>query len=195
MAAKTSKPDAIFEALRDRILLNKIQPGEIIGEMAVAKEFGVSRTPVRQALQQLASFGFVDIRDGLGTFVTPIDPHDIEQAYQIRCALEKLALESAAYHITRKELDELEAVFKSHVEALEAQSGAVSFDEMAFADWKLHDLIVDRSENRLIAPTAVRITLVLRRYQNRMSPAIFAQAVSTSPSYGASAPRTSRKRR
>lgn len=165
MQSKDSKSKTVFEVLRDRILVNSLRPGDALGEVALAEEFGVSRTPVRQALQRLASLGLVEIRDGAGTFVTPIDRQNMRYAYQIRCALEKLALETSVFHIGEDELDRLQARFESFLHQLESGAEGVSFEEMAFTEWELHDLIVDRSENTLIAPAVESLTAIMRRYQ------------------------------
>lgn len=165
MQSKDPKSKIIFELLRDRILLNQLKAGDVIGEVALAQEFGVSRTPVRQALQKLAQIGLVEIRDGSGTFVTEIDRQASIYAYQIRCALERLALESCMDHITEEELDSLEERFRCFLKELEAGQPTTSFECMAFTEWELHDLIVERSENYLIAPALERLTAAMRRFQ------------------------------
>ena len=165
MHAKETKSTIVFEALRDRILVNRLHPGDALGEVALTKEFGVSRTPVRQALQQLASLGLVEIRDGAGTFVTPIDRETERDAYQIRIAMEKLALETCMEHITEDELDEFQARFTGFLKQLERGDEHAPFEEMALTEWELHDLIVKRSENPLISPAVEGLTTVMRRYQ------------------------------
>lgn len=165
---KKSKSQAIFENLRDAILVNRLKPGEMLGEVALAEKFGVSRTPVRQALQYLASQGLVEIRDGAGTFVTPIDREGMKNAYQIRITMEKLALETSVYHIESEELDAFRNRFQDFLAQLEKlgnHDGEITFEEMAFAEWELHDLIVERSENNLIGPALESITAIMRRYQ------------------------------
>ena len=165
MQPKDSKSKIVFDVLRDRILVNRLRPGVALGEVALTEEFGVSRTPVRQALQRLASLGLVEIRDGAGTFVTPVDQQNMRYAYQIRCALEKLALETCMDHITEEELDRLEAKFKCFLTQLEQGAEHVSFEIMAFTEWELHDLIVNRSENTLIPSAVESLTAIMRRYQ------------------------------
>ena len=165
MQTRKSKSTIVFETLRDRILVNALHPGDMLGEIALSQEFGVSRTPVRQALQRLASLGLVEIRDGAGTFVTPVDRETQRYAYQIRIALEKLALETCMNHIGEDELDDLERRFAGFLEALERGDGDLSFDTMAFTEWEMHDLIVERSENPLISPALESLTAIMRRYQ------------------------------
>ncbi len=165
MQARKSKSTIVFETLRDQILVNKLHPGDMLGEVVLAREFGVSRTPVRQALQRLAALGLVEIRDGAGTFVTPIDRETQRHAYQIRIALEKLALETCMKHIEEQELDDFQKRFSSFLESLERGDENPAFDKMAFTEWEIHDLIVDRSENPLIGPAVESLTAIMRRYQ------------------------------
>ena len=165
MQARKSKSTIVFETLRDQILVNKLQPGNMLGEIALSQEFGVSRTPVRQALQRLAALGLVEIRDGAGTFVTPVDRETQRNAYQIRIAMEKLALETCMDHITDEELDAFQERYEDFLEILTAGGEDIAFDQMAFTEWELHDLIVERSENPLIAPAVESLTAIMRRYQ------------------------------
>lgn len=157
--------DEIFETLRKRILLNQLHAGDMISEAELVNLFHVSRTPVRQALQQLSALGLVEIRDGVGTFVTMIAQEDMRDAYQIRLAVEKLAIRTSIGKIPADTLDELERKFQRFQQLLEKGGYGVSFEEIAYTDWALHDSILRYSDNRLLIPTVEKITLLLRRYQ------------------------------
>lgn len=157
--------EAIFTTLKEDILFNRLQPGECLSEKELVEHFNVSRTPVRQALQRLELLDLVCVKDGVGTFVTMIAQNDMKDAYQIRQAIEKLAIETSIYHIASRELDELEERFNRFLRQLEKGGYGAAFEEFTYADWKLHDLIVDRSENKLLRMTLERVTLLLRRYQ------------------------------
>lgn len=84
--SSTSKQ--IYEFLQDHIIGMKLLPGQLISETALAQEFGVSRTPVRQALVQLSTKGFVEVRPQRGTYVTKLSMSKIYEAQFIREALE-----------------------------------------------------------------------------------------------------------
>lgn len=66
---ETSRVDAIYETLRDRISLGDYQPGDMFHEAALGQEFDVSRTPIRQVLQRLAFEKLAVVRSGVGTMV------------------------------------------------------------------------------------------------------------------------------
>jgi len=75
---------AIYEELRSRICFLEYPPATRLGEVELAREFGVSRTPIRAVLAQLAAEGLVDIRRGVPTTVTEIDPVTLLQTQEVR---------------------------------------------------------------------------------------------------------------
>ena len=77
----------IYETMRQRIALRHYPPGTWLKEQEIAAEFGVSRTPVRQALQQLGTEGLVDIKNGVGVRVTEVDDAALDQIYLLRLEL------------------------------------------------------------------------------------------------------------
>lgn len=75
---------SIFETIRNRICLLDYPPGAVLRELDLAREFGVSRTPIRSALQRLTQAGLIESRDGFGTLVTDLDFEEIEDIYHMR---------------------------------------------------------------------------------------------------------------
>src|SRR5690554_232 len=78
----------IFGLIRDAIVSMELLPGQMISETALAEQFGVSRTPVREALIQLAGIGFVEVLPQRGTYVSRFSMEKILEARFIREALE-----------------------------------------------------------------------------------------------------------
>ena len=87
---------AIFETLREEIVALELPPGAPLSEKALTLRFGVSRTPLREALIRLAETGLVDIFPQSGTFVARIPLAALPEAAAIRQALERLTVERAA---------------------------------------------------------------------------------------------------
>lgn len=87
---KRISPADIYAEIRDRICLLDLAPGSALREADLAEEFGVSRTPVREALQQLGRLGLVESRNGVGTFVTEPDAERTRQAYEMRLKVAEL---------------------------------------------------------------------------------------------------------
>lgn len=156
----------IYECLKNMILNNSIRPGEMISEAYIEDKFHVSRTPARQALQKLEEKGLVEIQDGVGTFTTFITQKQMKDAYQIRCAAEKIAIRTAINHITENEIAGLESKFLRFQNQLAKGKGyGAPFEEIVKTDWALHDLIINQADNKLLADSVEKVTLILRRYQ------------------------------
>lgn len=85
-----SRFKALYETLRERISQLQYPPGTNLTEKALAAEFGVSRSPIRRALQALEADHLVETRVGVGTFVTSIDVHALRDAYALRMHLAEL---------------------------------------------------------------------------------------------------------
>jgi DNA-binding GntR family transcriptional regulator len=81
---------SIYETLRDRICLLDYQPEAILRETKLAEEFGVSRTPVRAALQRLEHGQLVTVRDGVGTIVTNPNVAELSDIYEMRLKMAEL---------------------------------------------------------------------------------------------------------
>jgi GntR family transcriptional regulator, rspAB operon transcriptional repressor len=87
--------DAVFAALHADIVAMALKPGEPLGEKALVERFGVSRTPIREALIRLEADGLVRILPQSGTFVSRVPVAAIPEGVAIRRALEGLAVEAA----------------------------------------------------------------------------------------------------
>jgi len=82
--------ERIYNTIRDRICLPEYEPGARLGEEELAREFGVSRTPLRWVMSRLESEGLLEGRHGVGTFVTDADLEGLTQVYQLRMELAEL---------------------------------------------------------------------------------------------------------
>ena len=81
---------SIYAILRDRICLLDYPPGTVLREATLAKEFGISRTPIRAVLQRLEHSSLVTVRDGVGTIVTDIDAAELCDIYEMRLKVAEL---------------------------------------------------------------------------------------------------------
>ena len=81
----------IYETLKKRIIEMEYAPGQAIVEKDLIEEFGVSRTPVREALLRLSQIGLVEMVPRVGTFITQIDLMMVRHAYEVKKNLEGLA--------------------------------------------------------------------------------------------------------
>ena len=83
-----SKKAIVYENLKKRIINHSLSPGEPLNESVLTKELGISKTPIREALQQLEKEGFVENIPGKGSFVSRISIQDIREMFEIREILE-----------------------------------------------------------------------------------------------------------
>jgi DNA-binding GntR family transcriptional regulator len=138
--------EEIREQLIDDILGGRLPPGTRIVETRLARRFGVSQAPVREALRDLALFGFVVTSAFRGTQVRKISMQDLVEMYPIRAALEGLAARGAATRIDDSELTRLDELIA------QMRAAARRGDQRAHvdADFAFHHAIVKASDNRML---------------------------------------------
>ena len=82
--SKNALSEKIFESLRDRIVHMEYPPGTALSEKDLCEEFGVSRTPLREAIRRLEDMKLVNALPRYGTYVTPLDIHEIRCAFEVK---------------------------------------------------------------------------------------------------------------
>lgn len=100
-------PLKIYKVLREAILKGQIQPGEHLVQDDIAKSFGVSRMPVREAIKQLAAEGFVVFEPHKGAIVKKFTKHELEEIYFLRSKFEPLAAFESLKLITENQIQQL----------------------------------------------------------------------------------------
>jgi DNA-binding GntR family transcriptional regulator len=148
---------AIFEKLLASIVALEMLPGSPLQEKALAEEFGVSRTPVREALIRLAEAGLVDIFPQSGTFVAPIPVASIPEALIVRKALEGETVEMAARVATSADIATLDGILARQA-AFAGLNDTAAFHD---ADEAFHEAIAQISQHpgiwRIVRPVKVQI--------------------------------------
>ncbi len=139
IAFNRSTSEQIFDYLRDEIIRMDLLPGEKIPENLLAEKFGVSRTPVRAALAELSSKGFVEIRPQRGTFVTKLSINLILEARFIREALEVAVVCHVAENPPPGIIDKCEEVFSEQADSAKA-GDPLKFQRL---DDKFHAVLAD----------------------------------------------------
>jgi len=113
MANPRSKKSTVFENIKKRIINNVLQPGEPLNEGTLSKEFKVSKTPIREALQRLERDGFVEDIPGRGCFVSRISFQDIKELFEIREILECEVAKRAALKCDPEKIETVRKKFES----------------------------------------------------------------------------------
>jgi DNA-binding GntR family transcriptional regulator len=147
--------DDVYQILWTRILSRDLHPGEKLSDLKLSTELGVSRTPVREALHRLLQDGVIRAEPNRGFFVTSFSARDIDEIFEIRAALEALALRSyiarnpdADFCPALEELDEVERA----IEAAQTNEQIRAANERFLAaDQGFHKAIVEQSGNERLA--------------------------------------------
>lgn len=124
MSAVSLSPRALYEEvaelLRQRIFRRELEPGSWIDELKIAEDYGISRTPLREALKVLAAEGLVTMKVRRGAYVTEVNEKDMSDIYHLLGLLESDAAGMVARHATAQQLQELQALHQE-LEAATAQ--------------------------------------------------------------------------
>lgn len=145
---RTVLREQIREVLLERILKGELQPGDRLVEMRLAQELGTSQAPVREALRELQSLGFVEHEPYRGTRVRRVTEEEIAEIFPVRIALEELAAYEAAGRLGGR-VGDLEEEFEGMTEA--AYRG--DLNDLATHDATFHRLIVEAAGNRVLFDT------------------------------------------
>lgn len=137
-----SMVEVAYERLLVMINEFEIKPGERINEVSVSKRLGISRTPLREALNRLAIEGFLTIKAARGFFCRDLDPNETMHLYQLRAIIEVAAVQLAAEKAAADELASLAQFLKTS-----SSSDSCSIDDQIAYDEGFHEEIVRLSGN------------------------------------------------
>ena len=146
MSALSLSPRALYEEvaelLRQRIFRRELEPGSWIDELKIAEEYGISRTPLREALKVLAAEGLVTMKVRRGAYVTEVSEKDLADVYHLLALLEADAAGVVASKATDEELASLKALH-------EELEGAVGERDRFFAlNEQFHMRVLELARNR-----------------------------------------------
>jgi DNA-binding GntR family transcriptional regulator len=160
---KATLTDRVYETLRADILTNRLPPGTPLQEGALANALGVSRGPIREATRRLAAEGLVSVVPRRGAVVSSLSRGEFINAYQVREALEILAVRLATSRLAPADLEQLEELHQRMVRAAQAEDAGQFFE----ANAEFHSVFVQRSGNQLLAEIYSPLVDQMRRYRMR----------------------------
>lgn len=137
----------VHEHLRDEIISGQLTPGTELQEVALATELGVSRGPIREALGRLAAEGLVTIRPRRGAVVRALSSDEFIEAYQVREALEMMAVRLAVPKLTAEDIAAMERL----IDEMTARGGAGDVQEFFEANTGFHQHFFEVAGNRMLA--------------------------------------------
>lgn len=157
----TRRSEQLGELIEERIVTGAYPPGTRLDEQELATAFGVSRTPVREALIQLASAGLVDIRPRRGATVPEVGPDRICEMFEVMAEMEAMCGRLAARRITPMEQLQLQEAHRACEAARDADDPATYYQ----LNEVFHQRIYEASHNGFLAEQATALHRRLRPYR------------------------------
>ncbi|HEX2546300.1 MAG TPA: GntR family transcriptional regulator [Ramlibacter sp.] len=146
MSAVSLAPRALYEEvaelLRQRIFRRELEPGSWIDEVKLAQEYGISRTPLREALKVLAAEGLVTMKVRRGAYVTEVSDRDLEEVYHLLSLLESDAAAVVAERAGDAQLRELQKLHK------ELEAAVKDRDKFFAINERFHMRLLELADNR-----------------------------------------------
>lgn len=170
MAALSLAPRALYEEvaelLRQRIFSRELEPGSWIDELKIAQDYGISRTPLREALKVLAAEGLVTMKVRRGAYVTEVSETDLADVYHLLSLLESDAASVVASQASAQELADLQALHQE----LEQAAAPAQLDRERFFQineqfhMRLLEIANNRWRNQMVAD--LRKVMKLNRHNS-----------------------------
>jgi DNA-binding GntR family transcriptional regulator len=154
--------DRVAVRLREQIVQGERPTGSRLNEVEIAADLGVSRGPVREALQRLAHDGLVTLESHRGAFVRRLELSEVRELFEVRIALECAAAELAAARISQAGLDELARLQEASVNEVSQNPRPSPFDHL-----DLHTLVVHASGNERLRRAVAQVNVELRLARSR----------------------------
>ena len=154
----------VYEALRDAIVGGDLAPDQRLRDLDLAAHLGVSRTPVREALQRLEDEGLVATSPRASTRVTPLDARAAREAFPVVAALHALDARHGVPHLTARHITVMRAANADLARHI-AAPGAESVFQAIQADDRFHAALLDAAGNREIARALERAMPLVRRLE------------------------------
>ena len=153
--------EQVFQTLEEDILQGRLKPGEVITELRLSKALGVSRTPIREALQHLEQESLVEIRPNRGAVVLGITRDDLEVIYDMRIRLEGLAASLAAKTADEEQLNAMKEVLDLQEFYVEKNNP----DEQEIFDSRFHEMVYEFSGKRILYEVLKNLHRRITRYR------------------------------
>lgn len=153
--------DVVFNTLRKAILTGQLRPGERLMEVHLANKLGVSRTPIREAIRKLELEGLVIMIPRRGAEVAQITEKSLKDVLEVRRTLDVLSVELACERISEEEMEQLMIACEEFEKATKGKDAS----EIAKADVRLHDIIVDATGNQRLKQLVNNLSEQMYRYR------------------------------
>jgi DNA-binding GntR family transcriptional regulator len=159
--------ERVYQALREALVSGELSPGLRLRDHELAARLGVSRTPVREALQRLEDEGLIETSPRALTRVTPLDARAAREAFPVVAALHALAARSGAPHLTPAALDEMRAANGAFAAAIASAdpSNPETIAQAIASDDRFHGVLLSAADNEELVRSLERLTPKVRRLE------------------------------
>jgi DNA-binding GntR family transcriptional regulator len=165
IAERGLRRERIVQSLLAEIIQGRLASGQRLVTEDLSIRFGVSHTPIREALIALAGMGIIELAPNRGAMVRRVTVRDVREACQVRRVLECEAARKACRRIPAAELDALAADFQT-LKRASAEGGPDVVAQAQALDSRLHDLIADSSGNAFLAHEIHRLKFLFRAFRD-----------------------------
>lgn len=159
-AGAGTQSNQLAQQLEEMIFSGKVRPGEKLEEATIAAQFGVSRTPVREAIQRLVATGMVEVRRRKGTIVTQLTMPRLIGMIEMMAEMDILAARLSARRATPEERDHLRDILARARSAVGDQAAYTRFNR------DFHWALYAATHNHYLEDVALRTWKVLQPYRN-----------------------------
>jgi DNA-binding GntR family transcriptional regulator len=153
----------VYAHLREEILADRLSPGTELSEVALSKELAISRGPIREAMGRLAAEGLITVRPRRRAEVRSLTPQELIDAYQVREALEVLAVRLAIPLITEGDLTHLDQL----IDQMAQHAKTHSVGDFCAANVEFHETLCQLSGNTKLQEVHYRLEGEIGRFQAR----------------------------
>lgn len=156
-------PDVVYHWLREQILIGELLPGTEIRQEVLARQFGTSRIPIREALSRLQAEGLIILRPRRGFAVTSLNQSEIIEIFELRMAVEEHAMRIATKERTPTDVSEVEAL----VEAMEAPAEAPSLrylQQWMSTNRHFHTRLIECAHRKRVSEVALNLRDAIEPY-------------------------------
>ncbi|QRG68290.1 GntR family transcriptional regulator [Brevibacillus choshinensis] len=158
---KASTKNRVLHMLQNWIIDGTLKPGEKILDKELVELLGVSRTPIREALQNLQTLGFVEISHGKDTRVTALQPDELSDLFPTLAGLEALASKMATKKADDELIHQLTEINEQFLQAIQANDKNMAID----LDEQFHSMIVAKANNKYITEFTAVLHLHMKRFK------------------------------
>lgn len=171
---RKSLHEELTDAVREQIVNGELSPGTRVPEKDLCTFYGVSRTPLREALKVLATEGLLSLEQNRGAWVSRITPEDIDEVFPVMGALEALSGELACKHITDEEIGRIRVLHRQMLKHYDKRDLAMYFA----VNQKIHEAILEAARNDTLSVQYRSLAARVRqaRYVANMTQDRWAQA-------------------